>query len=111
MNTQLTKQQQALLSALVETLSPLIEKAKVDIGQMVGFHINLNTDSINNMDKTIQHIVNDFKPKAVIGYQVRRVSWPQNVPWSSVVLFYDNRIDLPNWGPDWITRFVYVDLE
>lgn len=102
----LTKQQQHLLKAIETVLAPALERNKVEIANMVGFHMNLNTDSVNKLYNKL----NNIEPKAVIGWQCRRKSWPQDM-WSSVTLFHSGEINFPPFsGDDWQFRHVYVDV-
>lgn len=86
-------------------MRPLLRENKVEIAQMVAFHINSNTDSVNKL----YHKLNGIKAKAAIGWQTRKKNWPPN-QWSNVVLFYEDNIAFPNYGPDWEFRHVYVDV-
>lgn len=105
----LTKQQQHLLKAiqdLFERTTAETHKDTVELANMVSFHLNGTTTGINH----IHHKLNNITPKAVIGYQAKRIDWEDSVPWSSVVLFYNGQVETPNWGPNWKFRFVYVDI-
>ena len=93
------------MKAIEEMVSPILDKNKVDIASMVAFHMNLNTDSVNKLyDK-----LNNITPKAVIGWQSRRKTWPAGY-WSSVWVFPDEKIEFPDWGDDWEFRYVYTDV-
>lgn len=101
----LTKQQQHLLKATEEMVSPILDRNKVEIANMVAFHINLNTDAVNKLYEKF----NNISPKAVIGWQCRRSEWPANM-WSSVVLYHSQEIGFPTFTGDWEFRYVYVDV-
>lgn len=86
-------------------VSPILDKNKVEIANVMAFHMNMNTDAVNMLHKKLDGV----QPKAVIGWQCRRTSWPQNY-WSSVVLFHDDNIAFPTFTGDWEFRHVYVDV-
>lgn len=86
-------------------VSPILDKNKVEIANVMAFHLNANTDAINYLDKRISGI----KPKAIIGYQARKKNWPAN-QWSSVWLFQNGQMEFPPFGDEWEFRHVYVDV-
>ena len=93
------------MKATEEMVSPILDRNKVEIANMVAFHLNLNTDAVNKLYNKL----NNITPKVIIGWQCRKESWPDHY-WSSVMLFPDDNVAFPAFsGEGWQFRHVYAD--
>lgn len=95
----LTAQSKILLSYVGELID--------DRFRILAQHLNTNTDAINIQGEKL----NGIKAKAIIGWQCKKKSWPENC-WSNVVLFHNGEIQFPAFSPpeEWEFRNVYVDV-